>query len=85
MAVVAPIEAAPSGRRRLSLSNPATLERLGEVELQTSADVSQAVERARKAQPDWSELGFGERVEEPLLFEAPPQNLWGLKPAVEPP
>ena len=41
MAVVSPIEPAPSGRRRLRLSNPATLEPLGEIELHNDADVSQ--------------------------------------------
>jgi acyl-CoA reductase-like NAD-dependent aldehyde dehydrogenase len=61
MAVVAPIEPAPSGRRRLRVSNPATLDPLGEVELQSRADVEQAVERARKAQPEWSEIGFEQR------------------------
>ena len=61
MAVVAPIEPAPSGRRRLRLSHPATLEWIGEVELHTASDVSRAVERARKAQPQWAELGFEQR------------------------
>lgn len=62
MAVVSPIEPAPSGRRRLRLSNPATLEPLGEVELHNAADVSHAVELARKAQPEWSEIGFEQRA-----------------------
>ena len=62
MAVVAPIEPAPSGRRRLRLSNPATREFLGEVELATPADVTLAVERARKVQPEWCELGFERRA-----------------------
>jgi succinate-semialdehyde dehydrogenase/glutarate-semialdehyde dehydrogenase len=49
------------GRRRLRLSNPATLAALGEIEVQTAADVAAAVERARKAQPAWAALSFDER------------------------
>ena len=49
MGVVEQMENAPDGRRRLRLSNPATLERIGEFEVQTAAEVSGAIERARKA------------------------------------
>ena len=62
MAIVQPIETAPGARRRLQLSSPATLEPIGEIEVQTAADVSQALERARKAQPDWAALPVEERV-----------------------
>ncbi|MCG8590570.1 MAG: aldehyde dehydrogenase family protein [Proteobacteria bacterium] len=61
MAIVEPSELGESGRRRLRLSNPATLEALGEIEVASGADVAAAVERARKAQPDWAALGFDER------------------------
>jgi acyl-CoA reductase-like NAD-dependent aldehyde dehydrogenase len=62
MAVVEPIDPSPEGRRRLRLSNPATLEALGEIEVSNAADVRSAVERARKAQPEWAALRFGERA-----------------------
>jgi len=61
MAIVERLEASPGQRGRLSLANPATLEPLGEVELATSQDVSAAVERARKAQPEWGALSISER------------------------
>ncbi|HVH17460.1 MAG TPA: aldehyde dehydrogenase family protein, partial [Myxococcota bacterium] len=62
MAIVERIEAAtPGARRRLRMSNPATLAPLGEVEIATPSDVRGAVERARKAQPAWAGLSFAER------------------------
>src|SRR5262245_21815981 len=62
MAIVERIEAAtPGARRRLRVSNPATLAPLGEVEIATPSDVHGAVERARKSQPAWAALSFAER------------------------
>jgi succinate-semialdehyde dehydrogenase/glutarate-semialdehyde dehydrogenase len=65
MAVAEPIESTHEsldpGRRLLRVSNPATLETLGEIEVQTAAEVGGAVERARKAQTGWAELSFEER------------------------
>jgi len=61
MAIVEQAQAGAEGRRRLRLSNPATLEPVGEIEVDTAADVGAAIERARKAQPDWAELGFEAR------------------------
>ncbi len=58
------VEAMPSeesGRRRYRLLNPATLEPVGEFDAQTEPEVRAAVERARKAQPDWAALDFAER------------------------
>jgi acyl-CoA reductase-like NAD-dependent aldehyde dehydrogenase len=49
-------------RRRLRLASPATLEAIGEIEVQTAEDVQAAVERARKAQPAWAALGFDQRA-----------------------
>ncbi len=64
MAIVEPIAEpvleAPSGsaaRRRLRLRSPATLEVIGEIDALGAADVRAVVERARKAQPAWAELG----------------------------
>lgn len=51
-----------SGSRRLRLTDPATLAALGEVEIDEACDVREAVDRARKAQPEWAELGFDERA-----------------------
>ncbi len=61
MAVVEPIAEAGAGVRRLRLSNPATLAPLGEIEVATAADVAQAVQRARKVQPEWGATSFRER------------------------
>ena len=61
MAVVEPVESGEGGRRRLRISNPATLEPIGEFEIQSADDVRAAVERARKAQAEWAGLGFAER------------------------
>ena len=61
MAIVTPLETGSSGRRRLALASPATLEPIGEIEVHNAADVAAAVERARKAQVDWAALPVGER------------------------
>jgi acyl-CoA reductase-like NAD-dependent aldehyde dehydrogenase len=61
LAVVHPVAAAPGERRRLRLASPATLEPIGEVEVQGAADVTAALERARKAQSDWGALSFEQR------------------------
>jgi acyl-CoA reductase-like NAD-dependent aldehyde dehydrogenase len=62
MAVVEQAGTGPDGRRRLRISNPATLEPVGEIEVQTAVDVGAAIERARKAQPEWAALGFEGRA-----------------------
>jgi succinate-semialdehyde dehydrogenase/glutarate-semialdehyde dehydrogenase len=62
MAVVEQIEVGVGQRKRLALSNPATGDALGEIELCGAADVRAAVERARKAATAWAELSVGERA-----------------------
>ena len=62
MAIVTPLEIGLSGRRRLALASPATLEPIGNIEGHTAADVSAAVDRARKAQVDWGALPVSERA-----------------------
>src|SRR5437899_1868004 len=62
MAVVERVEAAPGERRRLRLANPATLEPLGELEVDSAEQVRAAVERARKAQTEWAAASFRERA-----------------------
>jgi len=49
-------------RTILSLSNPATLEHLYDIECQNRDDVEQAVSKARAAQPAWAALSIDERV-----------------------
>jgi succinate-semialdehyde dehydrogenase/glutarate-semialdehyde dehydrogenase len=61
MAVVEQLEGAPGERRRLRLSSPVTLGPIGEIEVSAAADVRAAVERARKAQPEWAALSFDQR------------------------
>jgi acyl-CoA reductase-like NAD-dependent aldehyde dehydrogenase len=61
MAVVEQVENSSVGRRVLRLSSPASLAPVGEIEVQTAAEVRAAVERARKAQPAWAALSFEER------------------------
>ncbi len=61
MAVVEQIENTGLGRRRLRLSNPSNLEPIGEIDVHGEADVNAAVERARKAQPEWAALSIEER------------------------
>jgi len=62
MAIVTPVETPSGTRRRLAIANPATLEPIGEIEVQTADDVKAAVESARKAQPAWAALSFDERA-----------------------
>ncbi|MEN8159749.1 MAG: aldehyde dehydrogenase family protein [Myxococcota bacterium] len=45
----------------MRLSSPATLEPLGDIDVATAADVAQAAQRARKAQPEWAATSFRER------------------------
>ncbi len=61
MAVVEPVEAPGEGRRRLRLRSPATLEPIGEIEVEPPEAVRAAVDRARKAQREWAALPFRER------------------------
>ncbi|MDE0884431.1 MAG: aldehyde dehydrogenase family protein [Myxococcota bacterium] len=62
MAILTPLDSGASGRRRLALASPATLEPIGEIEIHTAADVDSAVARARKAQVDWAALPISERA-----------------------
>ena len=57
-----PIPTPPGARRRLEISNPATLERVGEIEVMNADDVREALGRARKAQPAWAALEVSERA-----------------------
>ncbi|MGH0029508.1 MAG: aldehyde dehydrogenase family protein [Myxococcota bacterium] len=61
MAIYEPLES-DGPRRRYRLLSPASLEPIGELECMGEADVAQALERARKAQPAWAAKGFEERA-----------------------
>jgi succinate-semialdehyde dehydrogenase/glutarate-semialdehyde dehydrogenase len=62
MAVLERVDSAPGARRRVRLASPATLEPLGELEIDDAVVVRAAVERARKAQADWAAADFAERA-----------------------
>ena len=63
MAVLQPIDEPRDlhGPRRVEVFNPATLERIGEIEVATAQDVGDCVARTRAAQPGWAKLSFEER------------------------
>ncbi len=61
MAVVEPIEVNAEGCRRLRLASPSDLAPIGEIEVCGEMEVRAALERARKAQPDWAALSIEER------------------------
>jgi succinate-semialdehyde dehydrogenase/glutarate-semialdehyde dehydrogenase len=61
MAWVEAVSSNEPERRRYRLKSPVTLEALGEFDAQSGAEVRAAVERARKAQPAWAELGADDR------------------------
>jgi acyl-CoA reductase-like NAD-dependent aldehyde dehydrogenase len=62
MAIVQPLEVSPGARRKLQLCSPTTLAAIDEIEVANAEDVRCALERARKAQPDWAALPVEERV-----------------------
>jgi succinate-semialdehyde dehydrogenase/glutarate-semialdehyde dehydrogenase len=63
MAIFEPLADISGGKRRLKLTNPATLEEIGELECQTREEVEAAVARARAAQPAWAALSMQERID----------------------
>ena len=52
----------PGAPRRLRLQSPATLEPIGEIEVQGAEAARSAVEAARKAQPAWAASTFDDRA-----------------------
>jgi succinate-semialdehyde dehydrogenase/glutarate-semialdehyde dehydrogenase len=62
MAIVQALDKISNGRRTLGITNPATLEPMGEIEVANADDVRAAVERARTAQRAWAALGVEERA-----------------------
>jgi succinate-semialdehyde dehydrogenase/glutarate-semialdehyde dehydrogenase len=63
MAIFEPVADISGGRRKLKLTNPATMEEIGELECQTAAEVEAAVAKAREALPAWSALPLDTRID----------------------
>jgi acyl-CoA reductase-like NAD-dependent aldehyde dehydrogenase len=55
--------ASDSGRRRYNIKSPVTLESIGQFDAATAQEVQGAVDRARKAQREWSRRSFSERAD----------------------
>lgn len=62
MAIVQYLEKVEGERQKLSLTNPATMEHLYDVECATKEDVDAAIAKARAAQPAWGALPVEARV-----------------------
>lgn len=62
MAVIEPIEKDAEGRRGYRVTNPATLEVVGEFRVETAEDVQARVKRAREAQAKWAQKSVKERA-----------------------
>lgn len=62
MALFERINEGADGRRRLAMTNPATMAALPELVCASEADVNQAVALARKAFPSWANTSIAERV-----------------------
>jgi acyl-CoA reductase-like NAD-dependent aldehyde dehydrogenase len=72
LALIQAIDPSADGHRRLRVLSPATGDAVGEVEVASAADVTAAVERAHKAQPDWARTSFRERR---AIFERAARSL----------
>jgi succinate-semialdehyde dehydrogenase/glutarate-semialdehyde dehydrogenase len=62
MAIVKKIETPEGAKKRLELISPATLEAIGQIEVQTAEDVKTALEKARVAQVKWAATPVRERA-----------------------
>lgn len=62
MAILELINEGAAAPRKFRLLNPATLEPIGDIACQTTAEVTAAVTRARKSQATWGALSIAERV-----------------------
>jgi succinate-semialdehyde dehydrogenase/glutarate-semialdehyde dehydrogenase len=63
MAIVEPIPSTSANEpRRLSLRSTVSLQPIGEIEVQPESEVRAALERARKAQPEWAALSVERRA-----------------------
>ena len=62
MAIVEPLSPTSEGRRRLGIRSPKTREPVGEIVVNSPADVGLAIARARDAQVGWARLPIAERA-----------------------
>ncbi|MBF4998940.1 aldehyde dehydrogenase family protein [Nocardia sp. BSTN01] len=63
MAIVHPLPTTEGERRTLALDSPVDRRRIGELGVDTTAEVRSAVARARAAQPAWAARSIAERAE----------------------
>ena len=62
MAIVEPLSPTAEGRRRLGIRSPATREPVGEIVVNSQADVEGAIAKARDAQLEWARVPVAERL-----------------------
>jgi acyl-CoA reductase-like NAD-dependent aldehyde dehydrogenase len=62
MAIVEPLTPTSEGRRRLGIKSPATREAVGEIVVNSQADVQGAIAKARDAQEEWGRVPVAERA-----------------------
>jgi acyl-CoA reductase-like NAD-dependent aldehyde dehydrogenase len=62
MAIVEPLSPTSEGRRRLGIRSPATRESVGEIVVNSQADVELAIAKARDAQEEWARVPVAERA-----------------------
>lgn len=62
MAIVEALDKISNGRRVLGIKSPVNREDIGEIEVANAADVAEALQRARAAQPAWGALPVTERA-----------------------
>ncbi len=62
MAIVESLSPTSEGRRRLGLRSPATRDSVGEIVVNSQADVELAVAKARDAQEEWARVPVAERA-----------------------
>ena len=62
MAIVEPLSPTAEGRRRLGIRSPATREPVGEIVVNSPADVEGAIAKARDAQLEWARVRVAERA-----------------------
>jgi len=62
MAIIERVEAVAGEKRKIKITNPATLEALYDIECQTEEEVNLAVTKARVAQPAWAGLPLEQRI-----------------------
>jgi acyl-CoA reductase-like NAD-dependent aldehyde dehydrogenase len=62
MAIVEPLTPTSEGRRRLGIRSPATRESVGEIVVNSQADVQGAIAKARDAQEEWGRVPVAERA-----------------------